>query len=522
MARRLLHFSDWSGDKELSSMKSNKLRVSVALIAFLVAFASTPPARAFSEVSFEFFHSSLASHGSWHMSASFGQVWQPYEEVEHWHPYAYGHWVYTDFGWTWVSDYAWGAIPFHYGTWVIEPGFGWVWVPGYVWAPAWVVYRTGPSYIGWAPVPPRYSVGVSFHFDNYYEPDYFVFVPDRHFCDRRIDRWAYPASRRSVIYNQTTIINNNITIDNDVVVNRGLDYRRVERVAARRPERMRIDDVPRVAPIERVSRQALRDNPREALRVDPRHAERGRVRVVNEEVSQDARSREERRRDQAVEPERDRRAKRAPDQAIRREREEGQPAASDDQERVQRDRERAVEQDRQQRGREEERAQRDERARERQDAEQQDRQERARAAQVEQERAAEEREQAERRQQERAMRNQEQQQHRDQEREMREQQRRDQERAARAQEQQARREQEQQMRQEQERAMREQQQAQERAMREQQQAQEQERAMREQQRQQQEHRGSQERARQRRSQDQAEPETAPDDQENGRGHGRDW
>ena len=224
--------------------------------------------------------------------------------VSGWHPYAYGHWVYTDFGWTWVSDYRWGAIPFHYGTWVIEPGLGWVWVPGYVWAPAWVVYRTGPSYIGWAPVPPSFSVGVSFHSHDYYEPDYFVFVPDRHFCDRDIHRYAVPGSRTPVIYNQTTIINNNITIDNDVVVNRGLDVQRIERVAARRPERMSIENVPRVAPTERVSREALRANPREALRVDPRQAESGAVRVVTEEARspRDARRRGGRGRERAVEP----------------------------------------------------------------------------------------------------------------------------------------------------------------------------------------------------------------------------
>ena len=144
---------------------------------------------------------------------------------------------------------------------MIEPGLGWVWVPGYVWAPAWVVYRTGPSYIGWAPVPPSFSVGVSFHFHDYYEPDYFVFVPDRHFCDRNIHRYAVPVSRTQVIYNQTTIINNNITIDNDVVVNRGLDVQRIERVAARRPERMSIERVPRVAPTEsRESRGTARES----------------------------------------------------------------------------------------------------------------------------------------------------------------------------------------------------------------------------------------------------------------------
>ena len=209
---------------------------------------SAPPARAFSEVSFEFFHSSLAPHGSWHVSGSFGRVWHPYEFASGWHPYSEGHWVYTDLGWTWASAYSWGAIPFHYGTWVIEPGLGWVWVPGYVWAPAWVVYRTGPSYIGWAPVAPSFSIGVSFHHHDYYEPDHFVFVARPPLLRARRVPLRGPGSRRRGIYNETTIINNNITIDNDVIVNRGLDVRRIERVAGRRPQRMRIDDVPRIAP----------------------------------------------------------------------------------------------------------------------------------------------------------------------------------------------------------------------------------------------------------------------------------
>jgi hypothetical protein len=67
-------------------------------------------------------------------------------------------------GWTWISDYEWGAIPYHYGTWVADRNVGWVWIPGRVWAPSWVVFRTGPDYIGWAPVPTGYSVGMSIDF----------------------------------------------------------------------------------------------------------------------------------------------------------------------------------------------------------------------------------------------------------------------------------------------------------------------------------------------------------------------
>jgi hypothetical protein len=33
-------------------------------------------------------------------------------------------------------------------------GLGWVWVPGTRWAPAWVSWRSGDGYYGWAPLPP--------------------------------------------------------------------------------------------------------------------------------------------------------------------------------------------------------------------------------------------------------------------------------------------------------------------------------------------------------------------------------
>ena len=33
--------------------------------------------------------------------------------------------------------------------------YGWVWVPGYEWGPAWVSWRTGGDYVGWAPLAAR-------------------------------------------------------------------------------------------------------------------------------------------------------------------------------------------------------------------------------------------------------------------------------------------------------------------------------------------------------------------------------
>jgi hypothetical protein len=62
--------------------------------------------------------------------------------------------LYTDVGWTWVSyeDFGWAA--YHYGRWIRLEDYGWCWVPGYEWGPAWVSWRTGGDYIGWAPLPP--------------------------------------------------------------------------------------------------------------------------------------------------------------------------------------------------------------------------------------------------------------------------------------------------------------------------------------------------------------------------------
>src|SRR5258708_24450962 len=43
---------------------------------------------------------------------------------------------------------------YHYGSWLYDPAYGWVWIPGTEWAPAWVVWREAPDYIGWAPCGP--------------------------------------------------------------------------------------------------------------------------------------------------------------------------------------------------------------------------------------------------------------------------------------------------------------------------------------------------------------------------------
>jgi len=86
-----------------------------------------------------------------------GRVWHPYDSIvgAGFQPYStHGHWVYTDAGWAWASDYDWGWAPFHYGRWWIDSLYGWVWLPGSTWAPAWVSWRYGGGYAGWAPLTP--------------------------------------------------------------------------------------------------------------------------------------------------------------------------------------------------------------------------------------------------------------------------------------------------------------------------------------------------------------------------------
>src|SRR5262247_877253 len=176
-----------------------------AAIAFTLIFSpmAAPPARAAVDVSFDFFYQDLSPHGSWLVSASYGRVWQPRVYQPGWNPYYDGHWEYADVGWVWVSDYSWGAVPYHYGTWVMDANYGWVWVPGYTWAPAWVTFRSGPDYIGWAPVAPGFSVGASFGAPL--PAASYVYVPTRSFMAPRIRTYAVPASRVRGAYRSTNV-----------------------------------------------------------------------------------------------------------------------------------------------------------------------------------------------------------------------------------------------------------------------------------------------------------------------------
>ncbi len=119
------------------------------------------------------FRGALDPYGTWADDPTYGTVWVPSPSAvgPDFAPYqTAGHWEYDD-DYVWVSDYAWGWAPFHYGRWVYGGGVGWEWIPGRAYAGAWVSWRYGRGdwgYVGWAPLAPTWcwrsgvAVGLGF------------------------------------------------------------------------------------------------------------------------------------------------------------------------------------------------------------------------------------------------------------------------------------------------------------------------------------------------------------------------
>jgi uncharacterized protein DUF6600 len=188
------------------------------------------------------FHAPLAGHGTWVEVSSHGQCWRPANVAVSWRPYSFGHWVWTDFGWYWISDEPWAWACYHYGWWVYDPVYGWVWVPGIEWAPAWVSWRVGGGYIGWAPLPPPGIV---------LAPPLFAFV--------EIHRFHDPIKPSILVVNNTTIINKTAAIT-------GIKHE-TRSVAGAASQRVVINEGPGVDLVEKATGKKLSTVPiREAVR----------------------------------------------------------------------------------------------------------------------------------------------------------------------------------------------------------------------------------------------------------------
>jgi len=171
-------------------------------------------------ISIQTFYDELAPYGEWIYTPDYGYAWHPYLDYnENFRPYATrGNWVYTDLGWTWVSDYRWGWATFHYGRWFFDDYFGWMWMPGDEWAPAWVTWGYYNDYWAWAPMGPNIYVNGNF---TWYAPAFWwTFVPFRYFC---ANNWYDYTYRQPVQVTNITYITN-IYYGNNNNVNKGSWY----------------------------------------------------------------------------------------------------------------------------------------------------------------------------------------------------------------------------------------------------------------------------------------------------------
>jgi hypothetical protein len=224
-------------------------RIFLALAISALFLPAAPQATA-AEVSVDFFYNNL-SGGSWVEVGDYSYCWQPDVAVSDpsWRPYTDGYWAYTDVGWTWVSYEDFGWATYHYGRWIRLADYGWIWVPGrnLEWGPAWVSWRTGGAYIGWAPLPPEGEVvyegrPITGHVDIEFDigPAYYNFC-DIRYIGEPVLRERIVDSRQNVTYINQTVNVTNITYKNKTVYNYGPDINVVNQYSSRPVQRLKLE-----------------------------------------------------------------------------------------------------------------------------------------------------------------------------------------------------------------------------------------------------------------------------------------
>src|SRR5262249_53423596 len=225
-----------------------KILIALAMLAF--GASAFQQARG-QDVSVDYFYDNL-SGGNWIDVEGYGYGWQPDVAVndQNWRPYSDGYWAYTDDGWTWISYEDFGWATYHYERWANLSDYGWVWFPGedLDWGPAWVSWRTGGDYVGWAPLPPRgpgvvYEGGyigpqVDIQFDI--GPAYYNFCAVRYIGEPVLRNYIVPPVQ-NVTYINNTVNVTNISVQNNVVYNYGPNYEVLSAASARPIQRLNIE-----------------------------------------------------------------------------------------------------------------------------------------------------------------------------------------------------------------------------------------------------------------------------------------
>lgn len=191
--------------------------------------------------SIECFHRALADGGEWEQRAPFGEVWAP-RVPEGWRPYTQGNWVETDQGWGWEAEEPWGWAVFHYGRWFYGPERKWLWIPGTRWAPAWVAWRWGGSYVGWAPLPPTIGFVASRGLDPgsaSIHATHFSFVPESALLTHNLRSVMLPVNQNATILGRTRDITR-YTMVRHRVFDLGVSPRRITEIVGHPLEPLKV------------------------------------------------------------------------------------------------------------------------------------------------------------------------------------------------------------------------------------------------------------------------------------------
>jgi hypothetical protein len=222
----------------------------IALVMVAFGVSALQQARG-QDVSVDYFYDNL-SGGNWIEVEGYGYGWQPDAAAndQNWRPYADGYWAYTDDGWTWISYEDFGWATYHYGRWANLSDYGWVWFPGddLDWGPAWVSWRTGGDYVGWAPLPPRgpgivyegRPIGPQVDIEFDIGPEYYNFCEVRYIGEPVLRNYIAPPVQ-NVTYMNNTVNVTNITVQNNVVYNYGPNYEALSAHSARPIQRLSIE-----------------------------------------------------------------------------------------------------------------------------------------------------------------------------------------------------------------------------------------------------------------------------------------
>ena len=223
-----------------------------AVVASCAASYAQPDVRASmgapgGEISVSYFYDSLSPYGEWFQEPTYGWCWTPYDVAADWRPYSDGHWEYSDYGWSWASNEAWGWAAYHYGRWFFDDSYGWVWVPGTEWAPAWVAWRTSDDYVGWAPLPPTAgwdgSAGLRFADADAIPPAEWCFVPRGRMLDGSLRLQVTVVARNVTLFGRSHDATR-FEVRDGRPANIGLDIALVERNIGRPVPRVKVVDVP--------------------------------------------------------------------------------------------------------------------------------------------------------------------------------------------------------------------------------------------------------------------------------------